>query len=277
MHEVTMFVHFLENKQSIADLAQIQPQHLSDYITTCGHYSRKTVSTIVSSMRAFIKFLLKEGILHSDLSVSLPTVRVPARADIPSVWDPKLVTQLLDAVDRSSPRGKRDYAILLLAARLGIRVGDIRTLTLDNIHWDKATLDICQAKTRTPLSLPLTEDVGEALIDYLRAGRPETPCREVFVQARPPYLPFSSNTRFYEIVTYWKNLAGIHFRTPQRQGLHSLRHSLATQLLRQGTPINVISDVLGHSSVNSTLIYAKTDVEALREAALPVEEACDGQ
>ena len=277
MHEVTMFVHYLEAKRSIDDLAQIQPQHLSDYIATCGHYSRKTVSTIVSSMRAFLKFLLKEGILHSDLYASLPTVRVPARADVPSVWDPKLVTQLLDAVDRSSPRGKRDYAILLLAARLGLRVGDIRALTLDDIHWDKATLDICQAKTRTPLSLPLIADVGEALIDYLRAGRPETPCREVFVQARPPYLPFSSNTRFYEIVTYWKDLAGIHFRTPQRQGLHSLRHSLATQLLQQGTPINVISEVLGHSSVNSTLIYAKTDVEALRDAALPVEEACDGQ
>jgi integrase len=277
MHEVTMFVHSLEAERSIASLTQIQPHHLSDFIVTCGHYSRKTVSTMVSSIRCFLKFLLKEGILYKDLSESLPTVRVPARAGVPSVWDPALIKRLLNAVDRSSPRGKRDYAILMLAARLGLRVGDIRALTLGDIHWDTATLEICQAKTRTPLSLPLSEGVGEALIDYLRAGRPETPCREVFVQARPPFLPFSTNARFYEIVTYWKDLAGIHFRTPQRQGLHSLRHSLATQLLQQGTPINVISDVLGHRSVNSTLIYAKTAVEALREAALPVEEACDDQ
>lgn len=277
IREITQFMHFLVAKRQVGQLEQISPEDLSVYITSCKHYRPKTVSGIVSSIRQFLKFLMLQGILHQDLAATLPVVRVPQYDQIPSAWDPELITRLLKVVDRSSPRGRRDYAILLLACRLGLRLGDIRALTLDSINWDAATLEITQAKTQAPLCLPLTEEVGEALIDYLKSGRPVTPCREVFVAARPPFMPFSENTRLYHIVKHWKGLAGIQFRHKQRQGLHSLRHSLATQLLQQGTPIHVIADVLGHATVASTLIYAKADVEALRSAALPVEEVSDGQ
>ena len=223
-------------------------------------------------MRSFLQFLLRRGILQRDLGPALPTIRVPQDATIPSVWDPELLVQLLNAVDRSSPRGKRDYAIFLLACRLGLRAGDIRTLKLDDLKWEAATIEITQSKSLAPLCLPLTEEVGEALIDYLKSGRPQTDHREVFLTLTPPFLPFRGNSNLYHIVTHWKQLAGIHFRTKQHQGLHSLRHTLATKLLREQTPIHVISEILGHATTASTLIYAKAEVETLRTAALDPEE-----
>ena len=119
--------------------------------------------------------------------------------------------------------------------------------------------------------MPLTEEVGEALIAYLKSGRPQTDHREVFLTLVQPFAPFE-NGNLYHIIKYWRQLAGIRFRTKQRQGLHSLRHTLATQLLREQTPFHVISEILGHATSASTLIYAKADVEALRTAALDIEE-----
>jgi len=211
-------------------------------------------------------------ILQKDLSAELPKIRVPRGATIPSVWDQELMVRLLGAVDRSSAKGKRDYAILLLACRLGLRAGDIRTLKLDNLRWVDSTIEIIQGKTDEPLSLPLSSEIGEALIDYLKSGRPQTTHREVFLKAKPPFDPFSENNRFYDIVGHWRRLAGIAFRSPQRRGIHSLRHTLATRLLEKGTPFTTIAEILGHSSLESTRIYAKADVEALRGVALDLEE-----
>jgi site-specific recombinase XerD len=269
---VTLFLDFLGARE-VKSFGQIQRADIAAYVASLGHYKRRTVSRALSDVRQFLQYLLMRGILQHDLSQALPIVRVPRDATIPSVWDPEIVTQLLDVVDRSSPRGKRDYAILLLACRLGLRVGDIRTLTLDDLHWDDAIIEIRQAKTGTPLQLPLTDEVGEALIDYLQSSRPQTRHREVFLTARPPFAPFRYSSHLHHIVSYWRQLAGIRFRSKQRHGMHSLRHTLATQLLRNETPIHVISDILGHTHTASTLIYAKADVEALRGAALDPEES----
>ena len=271
MREISIFADFLRSRDT-SILDQLQPADLSAFVSSRPRLAAKTVSRIVSDVRSFLQFLLLRGILQRDLSYVLPTIRVPRDATIPSVWDPELLVQLLNAVDRSSPKGKRDYAILLLACRLGLRVEDIRTLRLDDLKWEAATIEITQSKTLAPLCLPLTEEVGEALIDYLKSGRPQTDYREVFLTLSPPFLPFGGNNNLHYIVTYWKELAGIHFRMKQRQGLHSLRHTLATQLLRKETPIHVICEILGHATTASTLIYAKADVEALRSAALDPEE-----
>jgi integrase len=217
------------------------------------------------------------GITSKDLSFEVPKIRFPQDAHIPSVWDQELIEKLLGSVDRSSVRGKRDYAILLLASRLGLRVGDIRTLRLEDIKWEDARIDILQSKPNVPLSLPLTEEVGQALIDYLKAGRPaNSKHREVFLKLQPPFDPFSGNN-LYHIITYWRRLAGITFRTKQRRGLHSLRHSLATRLLQVGTPFHTISEILGHATSESTRIYAKADVETLRTVALDPEEVSHGE
>ncbi len=271
MRELAIFADFLRSRDTTI-LNQLQPADLSAFVISRPRLAAKTVSRIVSDVRSFLKFLLLRGILQRDLRYVLPTIRVPRDAAIPSVWDPELLVQLLNAVDRSSPIGKRDYAILLLACRLGLRDEDIRALRLDNLKWETATIETTQLKTLTPLCLPLTEEVGQALIDYLKSGRPQSDQRQVFLTLKPPFLPFGNKSNLYRTVTRWRQLAGIHFQAKQRHGLHSLRHSLATKLLREQTPIHVISEILGHATTASTLIYAKADVEALRTAALDLEE-----
>lgn len=268
--ELTIFLDFLHSRKGRA-LDQIQALDLSEFISSRDHLKPKTVAGIVSDLRCFLRFLTMRGILQKDLCAELPKIRVPRDATIPSVWDHELIVRLLGAVDRSSAKGKRDYAILLLACRLGLRAGDIRTLKLDHLRWAESTIEITQTKTDTPLRLPLTNEVGEALIDYLQSGRPQTTHREVFLKVVPPFDPFTQNN-LHHIVTYWRLLAGITFRSSQKRGLHSLRHTLATRLLEKGTPLTTIAEILGHTSLESTRIYAKADVEALRGVALGPEE-----
>jgi len=273
--ELTIFLDFLHSRKA-RTLREIQALDLSEFVSWRDHLQPKTVSRIVSDVRSLLRFLTMRGILEKDLSVELPTIRIPRDARIPSVWEQELIVRLLEAVDRSSAKGKRDYAILLLACRLGMRVGDIRTLKLDQIHWGDSTIEVRQSKTDTPLSLPMSNEVGDALIDYLKSGRPQTAHREVFLKVKPPFGPFSGNN-LHHIVTYWRLLAGIRFRSPQKRGMHSLRHTLATRLLQKATPLTTIAGILGHTSLESTRIYAKADVEALRSVALDPEEMNHGE
>lgn len=271
IREIAVFLDFLGSR-NVQRLQQIQPADLTAFVISRQRFRPKTVSRIVSGVRLYLQFLTMRGILRQDLGQVLPKIRVTRETGIPSVWDPDLIVRLLEIIDRSSPKGKRDYAILLLACRLGLRAGDIRTLTLDAINWEAATIEISQSKTRAALRLPLTEEIGEALVDYLRSGRPTTEHREVFLKLRSPFAPFSENSHLHYIVDYWRELAGIRFRSAQRHGLHSLRHTLATQLLQKQTPVHVIAEILGHATTASTMIYAKADTESLRGAALDTEE-----
>jgi integrase len=154
------------------------------------------------------------GTLQKDLSAELPKIHVPRDATIPSVWDHELIVRLLGPVDRSSAKGKRDYAILLLACRLGLRAGDLGTLKLDHLRWAESTIEITQAKTGTPLRLPLSSEVGEALIDYLKSDRPQTTHREVFLKVIPPFDPFTKTTictTLSRIGAGWRGLPfGVH-------------------------------------------------------------------
>lgn len=271
MHAIAVFLDFLRSR-GVPALDRMQAEDISAFITSRSYWKPRTVSHVASHLRLFLQFLFMRNILPRDLSCAVPPIRVARHDTIPSVWDQELVTKLLDAVDRSLPKGKRDYAILLLAARLGMRLGDIRTLRLDDLNWAAATIEKVQTKTGAPLVLPMSEEVGLALIDYLQSARPPSPHREVFLHLTPPFEPFSEKNHLYRIVTWWRALAGIQFRSQQRQGLHSLRHTLATRLLHEETPLHVISAVLGHASSATTLIYAKADVELLRSAALNTEE-----
>jgi integrase len=274
--QLTIFLDFLHFRKGRM-LGEIQASDLSEFLSSRGHLAPKSVSRIVSDVRSFLRFLTMRGILQKNLGVELPKIRVPRDAAIPSVWDHELLIRLLAAVDRSSPKGKRDYAILLLACRLGLRAGNIRQLNLEQLHWDDSTIEITQSKTGIPLVLPLTTEVGEALIDYLKSGRPQVVHREVFLKVNPPFDPFGADSNLHHIVTHWRRLAGVKFRTAQKRGLHSLRHTLATRLLEKETPFPTIADILGHSSLESTRIYAKADVEALRSIALDPEEVNHGE
>jgi site-specific recombinase XerD len=268
---IAEFLHFLDARTG-PSVERITPAQLTDFVSSRAHIHPSWLAKKISDLRTFLRYLCVRGAVEKDLSGELPRIRIPKDAHIPSVWKSEDVAKLLAAVDRSSPMGKRDYAILLLAAHLGLRAGDIRALKLEQIDWDRGRIDLCQSKTSAPLSLPLTEEIGQAIIDYLRHGRPKMAHREVFLLARAPFGPFES-TSLSNIMRFWRRKAGLHVTQQRgRQGLHSLRHTLATRLLQVGTPLGTIANIIGHLSWESTRIYAKADVATLQSLAIDPEE-----
>jgi site-specific recombinase XerD len=271
---LTRFLYFLESHQ-VHDLVTLQAGHLSAFVRSQIHLRPKTIAVIVSDLRSFLRFLCLRGILAEDLSAHVPKVRMARNGHVPTVWNREQIPALLAAVDRGSPKGKRDYAILLLACRLGLRVSDIRCLRLEHLNWKESRIEMTQAKTGALVVLPLTEEVGEALIDYLRHGRPVTSHREVFLRINAPVEPFGSNDNLHHIITFYRQRAGIALPPQRGTGLHSLRHTVATWLLEAGTSLETIASILGHRSLESTQIYTKIDVETLRQAALDPEVSHD--
>ncbi len=270
-YALTEFLHFLES-QGVASLASISGALITQFVAAQAHLSAATVNNRIAALRSFLRHLKMRALITEDLSSQIPTLRRPRHERLPGVWTPTQVDALLAAVDRGSPQGQRDYAILLLACRLGMRVGDIRTLRLEHLLWDDARIEFAQAKTGTPLSLPMSEEIGQALIHYLRQGRPASAHREVFLRLIAPFEPFGANNNLYPIIDQYRRHAGIELPDRNRGGLHSLRHTLASRLLEQQTPIETISDILGHQRTESTRVYTQIDLNALQTVALDLEE-----
>lgn len=259
-------------EQGVSDVSGITPVHISTYLTSLQGYAPRTVSHYSCHARCLLRFLHQRGMIAKDLSVCVPPAPIRHYARIPTVWTRQEVERLLAQVDRGSPRGKRDYAILLLAARIGMRVSDIIRLTLDEVKWEQKRIELIQSKTQQPLTVPLLDDIGWALIDYLKHARPISTYRQVFLRLMPPYAPFVSNDNLHYIITRYRRMAGIQRFQHQPVGLHTLRHSLATQLLADDVPLSTISEVLGHVCQASTEVYAKVDVRHLQQCPLDPEE-----
>jgi integrase len=172
-------------------------------------------------------------------------------------------------VDRANPIGKRDYAILKLAACLGMRSGDIAGLKLENIDWGKNLIRYEQQKGGQPLTLPLLNDVGESIIDYLKNGRPQSGLRLIFLKHCAPYTGLTG-AALHPIMKKYLRLANLPGDPPRKAGLHTLRHSLASALLEDATPLPIISEVLGHRKTATTRMYTTIDVASLKKCALEV-------
>ena len=269
--DIARFLHYLESC-GIGTVQQIQRPMLSGFVSWRAHLKPATLARLISSIRSFLRYLCMRGEVSSDLVGQMPKVRVGRDERIPSVWKSEDVDALLAAVSRSSPSGKRDYAILLLAARLGIRASDIRGLRFEHLLWDQARIEMRQTKGGNPLSLPLSEEIGRALIDYLRHGRPSSHHREIFLRSNAPFEPFGHDNNLHYIITKYRRMAKIDLPARSRRGLHSLRHTVASRLLEAGIPLETISGIMGHLSIETTRIYTKIDVEALRSAAIDLEE-----
>jgi integrase/recombinase XerD len=221
--------------------------------------------TQVSTLRCFLRFLWQAGDVDRDLAEAIPLIRRARLAGVPKYLRATEVAQLLASVDRTSARGRRNYAILLLLARLGLRAGEIVRLTLDDLDWHAGELTV-RGKGSIHARLPMPRDVGLALTAYLRTGRPACATRRVFVCLKAPHRglghPATVSTLVHAALTH----AGL---TPPTTGAHVLRHSLATDLLRHGASLGDIGEVLRHQSPQTTEIYAKVDGDRLRSLAPP--------
>jgi site-specific recombinase XerD len=270
-HHLLLFASFMKSRH-VKSWRDLQPRDIPPFFASQTHMQPTTLVGLASTIRKFLNYLWLQKTLPSDFSGYVPKFRRCYYHHIPSVWKQDDVKALLAVVDRGSALGKRDYAILILVTRLGLRVGEIRTLKFENIHWEKAELEIFQPKTKNTVLLPLSEEIGQALIDYIRNGRPPVTCREIFVRHIAPFEPFANDTRFHYIITAYRQKAHIPVDVPRHRGLHSLRFTLATRLLEEGTPMETIAAILGHTSVETTRIYTKVDLKALQDVALDPEE-----
>lgn len=197
-HLVTLLL-FLQ-QASVCHLSEIRPVHVSDFILSQRHHAPSAVGGILTVVRCFLRYLQQCHILHEDVAATTPRSCRCQHAKLPSVWSAEEVERLLAQADRGSPRGKRDHAILLLAARLGVRVGDIVGLRLEHSRWDEGRIEFSQSKTGRPLVLPLSEELGWALIDYLRNGRPAVAHREVFLRHNAPFAPFAHGSNLQYLI-----------------------------------------------------------------------------
>jgi site-specific recombinase XerD len=270
-NRIKNFLFFLDD-HGVNTCEGITPSSLSAYFGTCISQTGKTMAATLTSVRTFLRHLYLNGFMETDLTEKLPKLKTFYAPKVPRVWKPEEVRTVLDSIDRGNPTGKRDYAILLILARLGLRAVDIKDMRLESLKWDKNTLEIVQSKTKKPLVLPMLEDVGWAIIDYLKNARPATDSPFVFVRHYAPFEAFGINAALSRILVEHIRRAGVKIPRDVPKGMHSLRHTLASTLLEQNTPLPVISEILGHMSLKSTDVYLHIDIKRLRQCALDPEE-----
>jgi integrase/recombinase XerD len=226
---------------------------------------KRRAKLLTTALRSFLSYARYRGDLKLDLAAAVPTVPNWSMASIPRAIGEDEVRKLLSSIDQHTATGRRDYAILLLLAKLGLRSSAIAFLDLDDIDWQAGRLSI-RGKRGRVLELPLPKDVGEAIVAYLKHGRPHSPSRRVFLRSRAPVRGFLSQCAIGSLVRHSLERASIVSPT---KGAHQFRHGLATQMLRHGASLAEIGEVLGHRSPETTKIYTKVDLQALRPLALP--------
>lgn len=241
---------------------------INAYFKTLAGYSKSYISGQLRILSRFFAFGYKEGAITNQFQ--WPTVTVFQDRKIPEYYTADEIMRLLAAIDRANPRGKRDYAMVLLATRYGLRVSDIKALEFPNVDFVKNEISIVQQKTDKPLKLSLLPEVGWAIIDYIRNGRPKSDCPNIFICHVAPYQSFGSNDNLAYIISVYARAAGIKNEKKKKCSFHMLRYSLASELLEKNIPLTTISSILGHSQMNTTAKYTQLDFQKLRVCALEV-------
>jgi len=226
----------------------------------------KRVQLMTAALRSFLRFARYRGMMSRDLASCVPTVACRALSTVPKALPQRQVRQVLSACNRKTTTGKRDYAILLLLARLGLRSGEVARLTLDDVDWETGGVKV-HGKAGRIDQLPLPTDVGTAIVTYLKARKPPgSATRRLFLYAHAPFTGFRNQKAVGAVVGRALAKAGI---APARKSAHQFRHALASELLRQGRSLAEIGEVLRHRNSETTAIYAKVDIQSLRSLALP--------
>ena len=264
---VAEFLDHLSYKDNPSCLSKLQSADIESFVVKIGRrLSRASLQHCVSHLRSFLRFLAARNQAPEGLDAQIDTPRVYRGERLPRSLPWETVRTLLKSVDRSTPMGRRDFAMLLLIATYGLRTSEVVTLTLDDIDWRSERISVAQQKTAAPLILPLEAKVGESLVDYLQHGRPPSRHREVFLRCRAPEGVLKP-TAVTEVFQAWSARSSLDIPF---QGPHCLRHSYAVHLLREGISLKTIGDLLGHRSAESTCVYLRLAIDDLRTAALPL-------
>jgi integrase/recombinase XerD len=267
---VSEFLQFIDTRRPTISVGQLTPRELEVFVQQVAvRVSRATLQHVVAHVRSFLRWLAAQGAARHGLESQIDTPRVYRQEQLPRAlrWD--TVRALLESINRTTAIGRRDYAMLLLIATYGLRSSEIVALTLDDFAWRQGELRVPRRKVEGVLTLPLTDEAGEAVLDYIRRGRPTLPTRVVFLRARPP-AGVLKPTAVTEVFQACARHSGL---TIPFQGAHCLRHSLAVQLLREGVALKAIGDVLGHRSLESTCRYLRLATEDLRDVALDLPDS----
>lgn len=268
LRRLTNFLH----ENGVTEIKELRPEHISPFIVSVATYHGSSISTLLCEIRQFFRFLYLNGYHTEDQSLFIPKSNaLRTREHLPVFWTREDIEKVLSVIDVGNPIGKRDYAMILLVARLGLRVSDVKNLKFSDIKWEKNSIDITQYKTKEPLTLPLPEDVGNAIIDYLQNGRPQSNVQNIFIRHQPPFVAFNQYNRLHHTFSHYVYKAGINVSPDKSRGMHSLRHSLAVEMLKREVPLPVIQEVLGHKDPATTANYLRVDIEQLRICALSPE------
>jgi integrase/recombinase XerD len=245
----------------------------SFFIQRTKKFSAGYASNVANTLRVFVRYLVSEAIAPSGLDNAIPVVASWRDASLPRYLPSSDIDRVIEACDPSTKTGLRDRAIILLLVRLGLRASDVLLLQIDDLNWNDASIRVC-GKGRREAQLPLTQEVGDAVIAYIQSGRPSIEARDLFIRLKPPIQPFADSSAISAIATAAIRRAGM--KTPCR-GAHVLRHSAATGMLRHGISLQQIGAVLRHRSLHTTIHYAKVDCALLRLVAQPWPEVTCAQ
>lgn len=261
------FLCFL-NGIGIISVKKIHQLHVLKFLGTINPKFSALTHRTLESLRGFFKYAYRQNLVDLDLSALVPKDNYKKQPKLPSLYTPQEISKMIASVDRGNATGKRNYAIILLAARLGLRASDIANLKFENLHWEKSTIILHQFKTGKQLELPILPEVGNAIIDYLRYGRPKSDEQFIFLIALSPYRPINKGAITGIVHSYFVK-SGVNI-THRKHGPHALRHSLAGVLLEKGTILPVISEVLGHQDTASTSYYLRIDLNSMKKCVLEV-------
>jgi len=260
--------NFWLSTNGIFSIHDIRHHHIITFIKSLDPHKKSLIHDTLMDLHGFFKFLYEKGIISTNMSIFIPKDNYKKQTKLPAYYTEEEIEKLLKSVDRGNIVGKRDYAILVLAAYLGLRASDIARLRFENLHWDQNTIILRQYKTGKNITLPLLPVVGNALLDYIQYGRPKSDEQFIFLLVISPFLPIRPQTIAGMINRRFSN-AGFK-STNRRRGGHALRYSLVKELLNNKQSLPVISEVLGHKNTASTRHYIRIDTESLRQCALEI-------
>jgi site-specific recombinase XerD len=260
--------NFWLSANRIFSINDIKHHHIISFIKSLDPNKKALIHDTLMDLRGFFKFLYEKKIIPANLSTFIPKDNYQSQNRLPSYYTEAEIEKLLKSIDRGNIVGKRDYAILVFAAYLGLRISDIARLQFKNLHWDQNTINLRQYKTDRNISLPLLPVVGNTLLDYIQYGRPKSDEQYIFLLVISPFLPVRPQT-IAGMINRRFSYAGFK-STGRRHGGHALRYSLVKELLNNKQSLPVISEVLGHKNTTSTRHYIRIDTESLGQCALGV-------